>query len=274
MSNGNVRRVSAATLILVLGAFTYATADPPKVYRHDSSEPTASPVEIDHTIRLRWFVFLDLVNANPKLKSEEPIEDYFNPAMRLLAPTFDDVATVGTLRDKHLLWVPQIGIGRLLGDRWRLYVQGGYTAGKVRTKADDTSIFLLPLHTDFEIQRGAASTTLGLDFFPWRHPELGEFDGLWERLRAARPKIGSSATFTYATYDAKIKAGFKPFQHFLDLHLSDSWYLPSINVNVGAEMPVSPNNSISFNAGYNFFFDQEDDFEGPAFTLTWSHYFR
>jgi hypothetical protein len=224
--------------------------------------------------RLRWFVFLDLVNAYPKLESEKLIDHYFNPAMRLFAPGFDDVTTVCTLRDEHKLWVPQIGVGRLMGERWRLYLQGGYTAGKVRTKADDASLFVLPLHTDFEIQRGAASTTLGLDFFPWGTPELRKYDGLGDRLRAARPKLGSSVTFTYATFDAKIKAGFKPFPNFLDLHLSDSWYLPSLNTNLGAEIPLTEKNSLSFNAGYNFFADEKHDFEGPAFTLTWSYYFK
>lgn len=247
----------------------------------DTASPPPPPTEIEepryddtHADKLRWFVFVDMVNANPRLESEELIDDYFNPAMRLLAPTFDDVTTVGTLRDDHLLWVPQFGIGRLVGERWRVYLQAGYTAGKVRTKADDTSILLLPLHTDFEIQRGAASTTLGLDFFPWGHAKLDAYQGLGERIRSARPKLGSSATFTHATYDAKIKAALQPFPHFLDLHLSDSWYLPSINLNIGAEIPISRTNSFSFNAGYNYFFEEESDFAGPAFTLTWSHYFR
>ena len=269
------RMPTARCLIpLMLFAVVASAQDVPKADAA-AQVPSENPGP-DHakTRKLRWFLFTDLVNANPKLKSEELIEDYFDPAMRLLAPTFDDVTTVGTLRDEHLLWVPQLGVGRLLGSHWRLYLQAGYTAGKVRTKADDTSIFLFPLHTDFEIQRGAASTTLGLDFFPWGHASLDTYDGLRQRLKAARPKIGSSATFTHATFDAKIKAGFAPFPHLLDLHLSDSWYLPSINVNVGAEIPMTPKNSLGFNAGYNFFFDREDDFEGPAFTLTWSHYFK
>ena len=223
---------------------------------------------------LRWFMFVDMVNAYPGLEREELIEEYFNPAMRLLAPAFDDVTTVRTLRDDHMLWVPQLGIGRMFGDHWRAYLQAGYTSGKVRTKADDTSIVLLPLHTDFEIQRGAASATVGLDFFPWGTVTLGEYDGLWERVRAARPKIGSSFTFTHATFDAKIKTQFKPLPHFLDLHLSDSWYLPSVNTNIGAEMPLTRQSTLSFNIGYNTFFDEEQDFEGPALTLTWSHFFK
>lgn len=248
----------------------------PKNHPDDLVPGTTSAAEAPrkNATRLRWFVFAELVNAYPGLESEQLVEDYFNPAMRALAPGFDDVTTVGSLRDLHLLWVPQIGVGRLMGDRWRVFVQGGYTAGKVRTKSDDTSIVLLPLHTDFEIKRSAATATLGLDFYPWGHATLDRYEGLHQRLRATRPRVGTSATLTYATYDAKAKAALRPFPHFLDLDLSDQWLLGSLNVNMGAEIPLSPRSSISFNAGYNFFSHEKGDFEGAAFTVAWNRYFR
>ena len=103
----------------------------------------------------KWFVKFAAVNAYPKMESEKPIETLFNPAMRLLAPRFDDVRTVSKFRDKGRLWPPHAGFGRVLSERWVLSFQGGYVIGKVRTKANDASRFRLPLHTDLEIKRGA-----------------------------------------------------------------------------------------------------------------------
>lgn len=221
-----------------------------------------------------WFVFLGLVNAYPKLESEKLVGDLFDPAMRLLAPGYDDVRTVRGSRDEHKLWVPQVGVGRVLGDRWSLYLQGGYAAGKVRTKANDRSIVLLPLHTDFEIWRAALSSTLGLDFYPFRVVELRKYEGLWDRLRGAKPKLGTSLTWTHATFDAKVKVGVTHLVNFLDIKLSDSWYLPSLNTNIGMDVPLSRRTSLGFNAGYNFFSNRKRDFEGPAFTVTWNYFFK
>lgn len=238
------------------------------------SSVVQAPVHDEPEQPLRWFVYVGLVNAYPKLEREELIERYFNPAMRLVAPGFDDVRTVRSLRDEYKLWVPQFGVGRIVGRRWSLFLQGGYTAGKVRSKSDDLSIFLLPLHTDFEIKRGALSTTLGVDFFPFGVVRLKEYDGILERLRGTKPKVGSSLTWTYATFTAKIKAGLKPFPNVLDIELSNAWYLPSINTNIGMDIPLGPRTSLGFNVGYNHYWEQEGDFEGPAFNVTWNYFFK
>lgn len=221
----------------------------------------------------RWFLLLAWVNVYPKLESEKLIDKYFDPTMRFFAPGYDDVLKISDLRDMGLLWPPHFGIGYVLSPKWAVFLQGGYTMGKVRTEANDRSILLLPLHTDFEIQRGAAYFGVGVDFFPLGVVEMKKRKGLRERLQDARPSLGARYTYTYATYDAKVKVGFNPLPN-IGIKLSDSWLLPSVNLNMGFDIPLNERNLLFCNAGYAFFWEQEHDFSGPAFTIGWKHFFR
>ncbi len=220
-----------------------------------------------------WFLLVGFSNAHPRIESEQLIDRYFNSTMSFLAPSYDDVLTVGDLRDRGILWVPYIGIGRVMSKRWAIFAQAGYAAGKVRTKADDPSILVLPLHTDFEIQRGATYGGVGADFFPFGMPELKEYHGFRERLRGAKLNLGSRLTWTHATYEAKVKVGFKPFDNLVDYKESDNWLLPSVSPNIGVDVPLGRRSQISFNASYNRFFDERDDFEGPSYTIIWKRQF-
>jgi hypothetical protein len=222
----------------------------------------------------RWFILPSLINVYPKLKSEALIKQLFDPAMRLLAPGFHDVRTVATLRDEHILWTPDFAIGRIMSKYWALYLQLGYEAGKVRTKAHNTSIFLVPLHTDFEIYRSASYFGLCADVFPWGMPERREYHGLWERLRNTKPSIGFRMTETKAGFEAKAKAGFTDVTHLVDLDLKDNWWVTSLNANIGADIPLSKRNALSVNAGYNFALTRGFDFDAAAFTVGWKHYFK
>lgn len=222
----------------------------------------------------RWFFLLGFSNAHPAMESEQLIDRYFNSTMSCLSPTYDDVYTVGDLRDQFLLWVPYIGVGRVLSDKWAAFAQIGYAAGKVRTKADDPSILILPLHTDFEIKRGATYAGVGVDYFPFGMPELREYHGIGQRLRAAKPNLGARLTWTDATYRAKVKVGFKPFDNLIDYEESDEWLLPSFSPNVGIDVPLSKRSQLSFNASYNYFKDEREDFEGPSYTIIWKRFFR
>src|SRR5690606_27643044 len=123
------------------------------------------------------------------------------------------------------------------------------------------SILLLPLHTDFEIQRSALFAGVGLDYFPWGMPEQRAYTGIRSRVAGARPFLGTRLTWTYATYDAKVKLGFRPLPNLISLELSDAWTLPSLSVVGGIDLPLSRKASFTVNAGYNFFWDQEYDFE-------------
>lgn len=235
----------------------------------DSSELVSEPAA-----ESPWFILPAMINVHPKLESEELIEELFNPAMRLLAPGFRDVRTIASLRDEYILWTPDLGIGRVMSRYWAAYIHFGYSAGKVRTKSQDTSMLFVPLHTDFEIYRSAAYIGLCADIFPWGMPERREYHGLWDRLRNTRPSVGLRVTETYASYRAKAKAGFTDFTRFLNLELSDRWWVTTFNANLGADIPLSRRDALALNAGYNVACTQGFDFDGAAFTVGWKHYFK
>lgn len=221
----------------------------------------------------RWYIFAAAVNAYPKLESERLIRRYFDPLMKALSPGHEAVRTVGDLRDDHLLWPPHIGFGYDLSEKWGFQFQLGYTAGKVRTTQQHPSLLLLPLHTDFEIYRGAAFAGVGLDYYPFGPAHRGRHKTWGERLRAARPSLGGRFTLTYATYDVKVKVGVGKGPN-LNIKLSDSWLVRSVNLDVGLDIPWTEHGLLNLNAGYNFFFDRDFDFAGPAFTIAWKHYIR
>ncbi len=223
---------------------------------------------------LRWYFLAAAVNTYPRLESEKLVDRLYNTPLHLVAPGFQDVRTFSDVRDDGLMWPPHVGVGRVWGDRWDVFFEAGYSAGKVRTKATNPSLLLLPVHTDFEIQREALYGGIGVDFYPWRTVTLGEYQGLKQRLRATRPFLGSRLTWTYAAYDAKAKVGFKPLGTLVQVQVSDHWVLPSLNLCMGADMPLTKQSLVSVNAGYNFFEDREFDFEGFAFTVGWKRFFR
>jgi hypothetical protein len=223
---------------------------------------------------LSWFILPAMINVYPKMGSEEFISGLYDPAMRLIAPGFRNVRTIGSLRDEYLLWTPDFSIGKVLSPHIAAYIHFGYSAGKVRSERTNTSIFLLPLYTDFEIYRSAAYVGLCADIFPWGMPEQKKYDDLWECLGAARPSLGLRFTETYAGYKAKIKNGFFKSAHFLDIHLSDSWWVPTSNINVGVDIPLNNRSALTMNVGYNIAFSRGVDFSGMEFTVGWKHFFK
>ncbi len=220
-----------------------------------------------------WFILPSLINVYPKLESEKPIVEYYNPIMRLLAPDFDDVRTVGTLRDAHILWTPDFAIGRVMSRYLALYVHVGYSAGTVRTKATNASVFLVPLRTDFQIYRSAAYVGLCADLFPFGMPERKKYGSLMERLRNTKPSIGLRFTENYAGYRAKTNAAF-PAMRLFEVDLKDNWWVAGLNANLGADVPLSERDALTLNAGYNFALTRGFDFDAAAFTLGWKHYFK
>lgn len=261
-------RSRAACILLVLAALGYmfstgARADGERLrLRHEESAPNPS----DDAPR-SWYIFAAAVNVYPRLESEKLVDRLLEPVLAGLAPGHDGVDTIGDLRDAHLLWPPHVGLGLNLNEHWSIFVEAGYTAGKVRTKSDRTSVFLLPLHTDFEIFRSALFTGVGVDYFPWGMPPQTDYDSLGSRLAHVRPFFGSRLTWTYATYRAKVKVGLRPFPNIVNLELSDAWGLPSATVVAGVDVPLTRNTTLTFNAGYNYFWEQASDFEGYAFTI-------
>jgi len=237
------------------------------------SEESAGEVARDQVPR-DWYIFAATVNVYPRLESERVVKKFLEPALRGLAPGHPGLNTISDLRDDHLLWPPHFGVGCNLNDRWAVFVEAGYTVVKVRTRSSDRSIFLLPLHTDFEIKRTGVFGGAGVDYFPWGMAAQEDYKGLWTRLAAARPFVGTRLTWTYTTFRAKTKLGFAPLPNFVNVELSDGWHLPSATVVAGFDLPLSERTALTASVGHNHFWDQEFDLEGWAFTVQLKYFFR
>ena len=256
-------------LALVCLAMPCAADEPAALPGAGAADPLQrAPISRD------WYYFIAAVNVYPALESEEIINRTLEPVLRTLSPGHEGVYTVSDLRDDHGLWPPHLGLGKNLNDHWSVFLEAGYTAGKVRTKDDRRSIFILPLHTDFEIKRSALFAGVGLDYFPWGMAEQRDYDGLGDRLSGIRPFLGTRLTWTHATFQAKIKLGLNPFPNVVNIALGDAWTLPSATLVGGFDLPLSKDTTVTVNAGYNHFWDQEFDFEGYAFTVQWRRYFN
>lgn len=219
--------------------------------------------------QLRWFFFVGAVNAYPYMKSEKLIRRFYDPAMGVIAPGHRQVNTVGDLRDSHLLWPPQFGMGYELSKRWVFSMQGGWAEGLVRTEEDNASIFFgLPWHEDFQIRRGAGYLGAGFDFYPFGTCQQRKYEGFVDRIKGCRPFVGSRVTMTHATYNATVQIGLKGLPN-IGIKLHDRWILPSLNIHYGLDFPVNDRSAISVNAGFNHFWEEEDDFEGWA--MSWSY---
>ena len=241
----------------------------------DKIAPPA-PIEIEESLRLtprKWYFFVAAVNVYPKLESEEIVGDLVEPLLDVLAPGHEGIDTISELRDNHLLWPPHMGLGYNLNDHWSVFFEAGYTEGKVRTRDDTPSLLLVPLHTDFEIFRSALFGGVGVDYFPWGMPEQREYEGIGDRLSSIRPFLGTRFTWTYATYRVKAKFGVHPLPNLVNIEMSDAWLLPSATLVGGFDLPLSKDTTLTVNAGYNHFWDQEFDFEGGLLTVQWRRYF-
>ena len=172
-----------------------------------------------------------------------------------------------------MLFIPNLGIGYVISNRVALFVELGYAAGPVRTKANDASILVFPLHTDFELKRAAFVVVPGVDFFPFGMVEQREYHGLKDRLRGAKPMLGLRVPWTYASYEANVKVGFKPFGNLASVKLNDAWGIWSVNGNVGVDVPVSKHHQLNFNVGHSFFGKRDYDFGGPTWSVSWKYLF-
>lgn len=264
-------------IALIIGAMPAAFAESPppppapETTQVDAAEITYEPEE---DRRLRWYVFVGAVNAYPQMKSEKYIRNIYDPVMKAIAPGHTDANTVGDLRDDHILLPPQMGFGVQLSKRFTLSIQGGYAAGLVRTQQDNPSIFLgLPWHEDFHIRRGAGYLGAGIDFYPLGTCEQRKYKGFIDRVKGIRPFAGTSVTVTRATYNARVQLGIKGLPN-IGIKLDDKWVLPSLNIHHGFDFPVNDRSAVSVNAGYNHFWEEEDDFEGWAVSMSYKFLFH
>ena len=273
-----VVKCSGAILILFCCFFAGADTVPRATLPVHSSATKvnhASSGSIDRKQHSRkWFWVLGLTNTYPHLESEKLVRRYWDPIVNALGPGYGHARTVGDLRDRHMIWTPNIGIGRVLSDYWVLYVQAGYTAGVIRTRRNPAGLLLFPVHSDFEIQRGALYSVACLNYYPWKIPRMMAYNSWKKRLKASRPSVGLHMALTRATYHAKAKLGMEPLGALLRIKVHDSWILPSANLNLSWDIPLDERNILYLNGGYTFFTDVKEDFEGGAVTINWKHYFK
>jgi hypothetical protein len=233
--------------------------------------PAELPEEAPSTYRR--YAMLVMANAYPGLKSEDLINNIFDPLMGAIAPGIEQVNTFGDMRDNCLLWVPNVGGGYNISRHFSLFLTLGYGAGPVTTEDDQRSIFLLPLHLYFKMKRSAFTVTPGVDYFPFGMVEQRDYHGLMDRLRASRPMLGVRVPWTHAGYKADVKLGLGPVEKLIDIHLEDTWRIWSVNLNVGMDVPVNRRNQVNVNIGRSIFFAHDDDFGGTVFSITWKHLF-
>jgi len=224
--------------------------------------------------RRRWFFLASLVNVYPRLEREQLIKEYFDPLVNVLAPGSDGVTTFTDMRDAHLLCPPQFAFGYLLSDHFALSSHFGYSEGNVHTKSSDISLLLLPLYVDFKIRRSALYVGLDLDYYPLGAVESRDYKGVADCLKHAKPSLGARLTWTNAGFAARVRVGLWPVKELVKIRLSDTWGIPSLNLNAGVDIPVSKNSVIALNAGYNFFQEEKQDFNGSAYTVAWRYFFR
>lgn len=275
-----------------------ALASSPLVIAEEPAAPAASPApeaaaasveELDTSQELtlkgpeqeandaRWFWHLGMTSAFPRIESEGLVKKLYDPIMGALAPGYDPVQLVGDYRDIGVLFAPQIGLGRRIGDHLTLTLHGGWAGGKVRTKQD--AMFWIPfinIHNDFEIYRGAGYVDFGADIYPFKHTVLKDYGSWKERLKAAKPKVALSTTFTMADYKAKVHIGIDKlnFLPHIGVKVTDEWFLQSYKTRVGLEVPINRRNILSFDIAYNFFEEQQHDFNGPIVSVIWQHYWE
>ncbi len=240
--------------------------------RQPKEGPTAD-AQAEAPSEYRWYAMLCMANAYPGLKSEDLINNLFDPVMGVIAPGIEPVNTFGDMRDNYLLWVPNIGAGYNISPHFSLFLTLGYGAGPAHTKDSAPSLFLVPLHLSFDMKRSAFTVTPGIDYFPFGMVEQRDYHGLKDRLRAIRPTLGVRVPWTYAGYEARVKLGLWPLKDLINVKLEDTWSIWSVNVNVGMDIPVNRRNQVNVNIGQSVFFAHDDDFGGTVFSVTWKHLF-
>ncbi len=222
----------------------------------------------------KWFLSLGMANNHPQLKAaEDQIDTEVNHTFQLIAPGFGNVKTFQDQASDFMVWTPFISIGRKLTTRWDVFAQVGYTTGKVHTKGTDASLLLLPLHTEVSFKRSAFFAGMGVEWFPWEMPEVRKYATLAERLKGARPFLGTTLNYNYLTADANVKAGFVPFVNLLHIEQREAWQVWNSSLVIGLDIPLGSRTTLCANVTYNTFFDHGYDFSGPSASLYWQWHF-
>ena len=268
----------AWALAAALSLPTWAGPDggPPLAEAVAQTTPAADAgvTEEQTPVVLRNHIFWGHTNNHPRLKvAEKEIDARINRSLRAIAPGFDDVRTFSDQRDDFGIWTPFIGVGRNYGEKWDVFLQMGYTQGKIRTRATDATWLLLPLKSDVEFKRSSFYAGGGAAYYPWGLARPGEYHGVRERLQGARPFIGTSLNWNYLTFDGKVKARLAPLPFRAKIEDNRTWSSWGASVNLGVDIPMTKRSVAACNVQWSHMFKYGDDFNGPAFSMYWKRYF-
>ncbi len=273
-TNPTIKRLRYITLFLAAAIIILAVPIADAQEKGAKSQQEKGKVSDQSDDAKRWYLIIGSGNNHPRLKSaSKQIDTQVNQTLRLAAPGFDDVRTLADQRDEFGIWTPYLGIGRTLSSHWDLFFQSGYSAGGVRTDTSDTSIILLPLHTDVRFDRSSFFAGLGLGYYPFGMTERRKYESIGDRLKSAKPFVVSTLNWNYLTFDADVRVGLGPFQELFRIKLDEKWSSWSTGLSLGVDVPVTKNTVFAMNAQYNHFFTNSDDFSGPSANFYWKYYF-
>jgi hypothetical protein len=245
--------------------------------------PIVEEEALDTTIELRpepdvpedaWFVFIGHMRSHSRLdQAAEDIDAEINGLFQAIAPGFDDVRTFEDQRDGAGIIIPIAAVGKVLNEHWDVFLQVGYSEGKVRTEQSNISWLLWPLNSDVILRRSSFLVGVGVDYYPWGMARLGDYDTIGARLRNARPFVASTLNWNHLTFEADIKAGPWPFSSLIKIKDERDWDIWNVGVTAGVDVPLGAKSTLSANVSYSFFFEEHRDFNGFSLIFYWKRYF-
>lgn len=221
-----------------------------------------------------WFFTLGLINSYPNLRVTEQIaRTSIDLPFHLVSPWFDKTRTFSDLRDEALIWVPYIGFGKVLSQKWMIFANAGMSGTTTRTKGHSPSVFIVPLRYDVRFRRVNSLAGVGTAFYPWNMPPMFSHASLGERLRAARPFLGAGVNYNHIDATTRVDAGLGLLHPLVKVRQNDLWQSASLALAVGVTVPVSATSVLSITGQYVTFTDEAKDFTGPGINISLRHFF-
>jgi len=222
----------------------------------------------------KWYLSVGATNCYPRLQGvEKQVHHQINDMFHLMAPGFEDAKTFTEMRDDGMLWVPEIGLGRVLTPRWVVFARVGYIEGAARTKADNTSLILRPLHTDVKLHVSYFFAGAGAAFYPWGVPELRAYESVWDRVRNVRPFIAGSVGRARVKAYADVHFGLKPYDSVFRAGRRVGWSPWEGELSGGLQVPLTKATSLSLDLSYRTFSSGREDLNGLAAGIRWQWHF-
>lgn len=260
-------RTQALPILLCLGIVSTAFG---RAWGNEGAAAAPTPEDT----RPSWYLSFGASNCHPRLQGvEKQVHHQINDVFRLLAPGFEDAKTFTELRNDGMLWIPELGLGRVLTPRWTIFARAGYVEGAAHTRADNTSLILRPLHTDVKLHVTYFFAGAGAAFYPWGMPELRAYESLWDRVRNIRPFIAGSVSRVRVKAYADVRFGLKPYDTFFRAGRRVSWSPWEGELSGGFQVPLTRATSLSLDLSYRAYSSGHEDLNGLAAGIRWQWHF-